>query len=199
MRAHQEHEFLAWAERSGFHIDPRYPESAVLTFHPDSEHDRFWDVPVQPERRPYFIASILECMGDWQASYAWRHLGSWPQSAIPERINDVVELRILHGLGLPLGTNAVVEFSRDEYDSLLTLLFSTTIFGWSVGEDLYVVPDHGTHLLQTDHHGVIHVSFRTEESVNHCVEEMERRGFPLPDEVPDATFKPPRWMNSGGR
>jgi hypothetical protein len=100
MRAHQEHEFLAWAERSGFHIDARYPESAVLTFHPDSEHDRFWEVPVQPERRPYLIASLLECMGDWQACYAWRHLGSWPQSALPERINDVVELRMLRGLGL---------------------------------------------------------------------------------------------------
>ncbi|HEY2433592.1 MAG TPA: hypothetical protein VGI12_13030 [Vicinamibacterales bacterium] len=198
MRTHPEDEFIAWAERSGFQIDARYPRSAVLTFRPDSEHDRFWEVPIRPERRPYFIASLLECMGDWQACYAWRHLGSWPQSAVPERINDVVELRILHGLGLPLGTNAVVEYPRDEYNSLLTLLFSTTIFGWSVGEDLYVVPDHGKHLLQMDHHGVIHVSFRTEDSLNVCVEEMERRGFPLPDEVPDATFKQPEWMKRGG-
>ena len=86
-----------------------------------------------------------------------------------------------------------------EYDRLVTLLFSTTIFGWSVGEDLYVVPEHGRHLLQTDHHGVIHMSFRTEESLNHCIVEMDRRGFPLPDEVPDSTFKQPRWMkNSEG-
>jgi hypothetical protein len=199
MKTHPEEGFVAWAERSGFQIDPRYPESAVLTFRPDKEHDRFWRVPNPPERRPYFIASLLECMGAWQACYAWRHLGSWPRSAVPERINDVVELRILEGLGLPLGTNAVVEFSRAEYDRLVTLLFSTTIFGWSVGEDLYVVPDHGQHLLQTDHHGVIHVSFRTEDSLNHCIAEMDRRGFPLPDEVPDPTFKPPRWMkNSEG-
>ena len=194
MRTHREDEFLEWAERSGFQIDPRYPHSAVLTFRPDPGYDRFWEVPSEPERRPYFIASLLDCMDDWQACYAWRHLGSWPQSAVPERINDVVELRILDGLGLPLGTNGVVEFSRAEYDRLVTLLFSTTIFGWSVGDDLYVVPNHGRHLLQTDHHGVIHLSFRTEESLNLCVDEMEPRGFSLPGEVPDSTFKQPGWM-----
>ena len=194
MRTHQESEFLAWAERAGFHIDPRYPHSAVLSFNPDPGHDRFWLVPEAPERRPYFIASLLECMAEWQTCYVWRHMGTWPRSASPERISDVVEFCILEGLGLPLGTNAVVEFSRDEYDKLLTLLFTTTIFGWSVGEDLYVVPDHGRHLLQTDHHGVIHVSFRSREDMNRCIAEMERREFPLPDEVPDPTFKQPGWM-----
>ena len=194
MRTHREDEFLAWAERSGFHIDPRYPHSAVPTFLPDPQQDRFWEVPSEPEARPYFIASLLGCMDDWQACYVWRHLGNWPRSVEPERINDVVELRILDGLGLALGTNAVVEFSRAEYDRLVTLLFSTTIFGRTVGDDLFVVPDHGRHLLQTDHHGVIHVSFRTEESLNLCVDEMARRGFPLPDEVPDSTFKQPGWM-----
>lgn len=196
MRTHREDEFLAWAERAGFQMDARYPRSAVLMFRPDCQHDRFWEVPIRPERRSHFIAWLLECMGDWQSCYAWRHLGSWPRSAVPERVNDVVELRILEGLGLPLGTNAVVEFPRSEYDTLVTLLFSTTIFGWSVGEDLYVVPDHGRHLLRTDHHGVIHVSFRTEESLNVCVEEMGRRGFPLPDEVPDPTFRQPEWMKT---
>jgi len=133
-------------------------------------------------------------MGDWQTCYVWKHLGRWPRSAVAERINDVVELRILEGLGLPLGTNAVVEFSRSEYHTLVTLLFTTTIFGWSVGDDLYIVPDHAQHLLQTDHHGVIHISFRTEDSLNVCVDEMARREFPLPAEVPDSTFKQPRWM-----
>src|SRR5581483_3056612 len=96
---------------------------------------------------------------------------------------------------LPLGTNAVVEFDRSDYDRLVTLLFSTTIFGSSVGSDLYVVPEHGRHLLQTDHHGVVHVSFRAESDLNDCVAEMARRGFLLPDDVPDSTFKVPRWMN----
>ena len=56
------------------------------------------------------------------------------------------------------------------------------------------MPDHGRYLLQTDHHNVIHAIFRHEEDVNRWVAEMERRGFALPGEVPDPTFKQPKWM-----
>ena len=149
--------FLAWADGAGLCLDPQYPASAVLVFRPDPQQDRFWDVPAEPQRRPYFIVSLLELMGDWQACYAWRHLGSWPGSADPRQINDVVELRILAGLGLPLGTADVVRFERAELDKLVTLMFATTVFGWSVGDDLCVVPDHAGNILQTDHHNVIHV------------------------------------------
>jgi hypothetical protein len=151
-------------------------------------------VPAAVRRLPYFLESFLELMGDWQSCRVWRHLGSWPDKTSPDRISDDVEVCILDALGLPLGTANIVEFSRSEQDKLLTLLFTTTIFGWSVYEDLYVVPDHGRYLLQTDHHNVIHVIFRSEADVNRWVEEMERRGFALPDEVPDPTFKQPKWM-----
>lgn len=199
MKTLTEAEFLRWAEQRGVELDEHYPQSAVLVFRPDCCEGRFWCVPPEPERRPYFIASLLELMGDWQSCYAWRHLGSWPDSADRRRINDVVELRILKGLGLPLGTAQVVEFTRDELDTLITLIFSTTIFGWSACEDLYVVPDHGGCILQTDHHDVIHVSFRVPEQVDRWVSEMKERGFPLPDELPDWTFKRPKWMKSDER
>jgi len=179
------------------YLDERYPQSAVLSFRPDPELDRIWDVPPQPERRPYFIASLLELMGDWQWCYVWRHLGSWPQAADASRINDVVELRILKGLGLPMGTADVVEIPREESDKLVTLMFTTTVFGWSVGEDLYVVPNHGRYLLHTDHHDVVHVCFRDPEDLERCVKGMETRGFPLPENVPDSTFKQPPWMKGG--
>jgi len=186
--------FLAWADAAGLCLDPQYPKSAVLVFRPDLHQDRFWEIPAEPERRPYFILSLLELMGDWRKCYAWRHLGSWPESADPLRINDVVEWRILQGLGLPLGTADVVQFERAELDKLVTLMFSTTVFGWSVGEDLYVVPDHARYIVQTDHHNVIHVSCRSSVDVDEWVRQMEARGFALPEEVPDSTFKPPDWM-----
>jgi len=87
-----------------------------------------------------------------------------------------------------------VEFSHDESDTLITLIFSTTIFGWSVGEELYVVPDHARYILQTDHHDAIHVSFRNPEEVKRWTSVMAERGFPLPDKVPDETFRRPTWM-----
>src|SRR5262249_15836603 len=112
MRTHREEDFIAWAERSGFQIDHRYPMSAVLTFRPYSEHDRFWLVPNEPERRPYFIASLLECMGDWRACYAWRHMGSWPRSVVPERINDVLGIPIPHRPRVPPGPDTNLGLPR---------------------------------------------------------------------------------------
>lgn len=199
MKTLTEAAFLAWADGAGLCLDPQYPASAVLVFRPDPQHDRFWEVPGEPERRPYFLLSFLELMGDWQECYAWRHLGSWPESADPLRINDVVEWQILKGLGLPLGTAEVVRFERAELDKLVTLMFSTTIFGWSVGDDLYVVPDHARYILQTDHHNVIHVSFRTSADLDKWVKQMEERDFALPVEVPDSTFKVPNWMEGEGQ
>ena len=201
MRTVAEADFLRWAEVRGLGLDPQYPESAVLTFRPDAGNARFWCIPPEPERRPYFVASLLELLGDWRSCFVWRHLGSWPSSdhLDPQRINDVVEYHILNGLGLPVGTADVVEFERAEFSLLVTLLFSTTVFGWSVSEDLYVLPDHARYLLQTDHHNVIHVEYRHDKDVSPWIEEMSDRGFPLPDELPDETFKQPEWMGKHER
>ena len=199
MKTLSKEKFLSWAERAGLGVDPRYPQSAELRFYPESGDSRFWSIPPDPGRRPYFIGSLLELMGDWQSCYAWRHLGSWPDSVDPQRLSDVVELRILGALGLPLGTADVIDFIRDELDTLITLIFSTTIFGWSVGGDLYVVPSHANYILKTDHHDVIHVDFRLPEDVDHWVSEMAKRGFPLPDDLPDETFKQPTWMKGKDR
>jgi hypothetical protein len=195
MRTITEEEFLRWAAVKDMGLDPRYPDSAVLDFRGGTE-SRFWLVPPEPERRPYFIASLLDLMGDWQTCAAWRHLGSWPD--VPRvdarRVNDVVECRILEGLGLPLGTADVVMFDRQDLPALVALLFTTTVFGWSVGEDTYIVPDHGRHIVQTDHHEVIHVTFKDPGEIEHWVSTMAGRGFDLPEDIPDSTFKRPSWM-----
>jgi hypothetical protein len=196
MRTLSESSFLQWAVGNGFQLDPRYPKLAVLGFSVDTQA-RFWCMPPEPERRPFFLSCFLELMGEWQSCFVWRHSGSWPDPdhIEPQRINDVVEHRILSGLGLPGGTADVLEFARAETPTLITLLFSTSVFGWSVGEDLYVVPDHARYLLQTDHHNVIHVEFREAQDVEFWVAQMTKRGFDLPTELPDATFKHPDWMS----
>lgn len=194
MKRHKEDQFLRWAKCRGIVLDPRYPESAVLSFDPPAVEDRFWEVPPEPERRPYFISSLLDLAGDWESCFCWRHLGSWPKVPDPGRLNDRIEHQILSGIGLAIGSADVVEFRRNEIDRLITLLFSTTIFGWSVGEDLYVVPDHARQIIQTDHHEVIHVSCRSAVDMERFIAGMKGIGFDLPEEIPDATFKTPKWM-----
>ena len=192
--------FLDWAAAKGLGIDPAYPHSAVLSFDVGGDSSRFWRIPPRPERRPYFFVALLDAMGDWQSCRAWRHMGGWPDPNLiePARINDVIEARILNGLGIPLASADVLEFDRGELDSLVTLLLSTSIFGWSVGEDLYVVPDRARTLLKVSHHEVVHVDFCDVGEVDPFVAAMADCGFDLPTTVPDATFKMPSWMGGGG-
>ena len=197
MKTQTEKLFLKWATAHGMGLDERYPDSAVLTFKPNPDFDRFWIVPSQPERRPFFLLLMLELMGKWESCFVWRHMGSWPSSDAPERSNSInsrVESQILSGLKLPMGTADIVQFDRSEVDSLVTLLFSTTVFGWSVSEDLYVVPDHAQYIVKLSHHDAIHVSFRNEETLHEFVKGMREQKFPLPEKVPDGTFKQPSWM-----
>jgi hypothetical protein len=187
--------FLEWASGNGLGLDPKYPHSASLQYR-DGAEARFWGVPEDPQERPYFLTSLLELMGDWQSCFAWRHRGRWPEADVfePGRMNDAVEMRLLQGLGMPMGSRDVVVFERGELPTLIALLFTTSVFGFTVNEDLYVVPDHARHVLETDHHDVIHVSFRDANEVGRWIAEMARRGYELPDELPDETFKRPPWM-----
>jgi hypothetical protein len=196
MKSLMEADFLRWAEDHGLTVDSRYPQSAILQFRPASDCVRFWCIPDQPQRRPYFYSSVLELARPWDSCFVWRHLGSWPNKdhIDPHRVNDGVEFELLKGIGIPCSTAGVLNFQRDDLNHLISLLLVTSIFGWSVGDDLYVVPDNAQYVLKTDHHGVIHVEFRNEDNVNTWTLKMRERGFPLPDDLPDETFKRPSWM-----
>jgi len=195
MRTIAEDDFLRLLAEKGIGLHPKYPKSRALDFAAGSE-SRFWQVPPEPERRPYFLATLIDLMGDWENCYVWRHLGAWPtpEPSDHDRINDAVERQILRGVRIPLGTNAIVGFDEDERDGLITLLFSTTVFGWSQPDDLQVVPNHGRSILHTDHHGVVHVTFPLGGELQAWVTKMAEEGFDLPEELPDSTFKRPSWM-----
>ena len=196
MKSLIEADFLRWAEDHGLTLNSRYPQLAILQFSLASDCERFWCIPDQPQRRPYFFSSVLELASPWDTCFAWRHLGGWPakEHLDPPRVNDSVEFELLRGIGTPCGTTRVLNFQRDDLNHLIALLLLTSIFGRSVGQDLYVVPDNAQYILKTDHHGVIHVQFRNEENVNAWTLKMSERGFPLPDDLPDETFKRPSWM-----
>jgi len=197
MKSLGEAEFLRWAEEHGLAVDARHPRLAILQFLPASDCARFLCIPDQPQRRPYFFSSALELASPWASCFAWRHLGSWPskERLDPRRINDNIEFALLKGIGIPVGTAEVLQFQHADLNHLISLLLVTSIFGRSVGEDLYVMPDNAQYILKTDHHGVIHVEFRNEGDVNAWVSKMNERGFQLPDDLPDETFKRPSWMN----
>ena len=169
-------------------IDECCPNSAIMTFKPPGGIGNSWDIPPKPEQRPWFISAVLNSMGQWRSCFVWRHMGSWHENPNPNRLNDRIEFQILKGLGMPLGTADIVEFAGNELDQLITLLFSTTIFGWSVGEDLYVVPDHAKSIFKVSHHNVVRVFFRDASEMHSFAANMEREGFSPPKTVPDPIY-----------
>ena len=193
-----EQEFLAGLASKGLTLNPIYPQSKSLTYGAGSE-SRFWIVPPRAAERPYFLSALVSLLGEWQSCYAWRPHGSWPdrKTIDADRIGELVELNIMAGLGAPPGSIDVLRFSRDERDSLVTLMFATSIFGWSVGEDLYVVPDNASAFIMVSHHEDVHATTARGGNIDHWVNSMAEAGYDLPANPPDATFKRPKWMPPG--
>jgi hypothetical protein len=194
MKTYSEEQFLKWAKARGVVPDQRFHGSIHLTFDSGCDLSRFWCVPSEPRARPYFLAAILDTMSRWQSCRAWRYMGRWPDRACPRCEWEWVEYEILKGIGMPMGTDDIVEFKRNERARLLPLMFSTTVFGWCTTQDLYVVPNHAQNLVKLDHHGVVWVFFRNPEDVRPFVKKMREAKYPLPKTVPDWTFIIPDWM-----
>ena len=49
-------------------------------------------------------------------------------------------------------------------------------------------------MIKTDHHDVVHVSFRDQATMEKFINTMAEKGFELPEDIPDETFKRPDWM-----
>jgi hypothetical protein len=101
---------------------------------------------------------------------------------------------ILRGAGIPIGLSGAILFGRNEESSILTVLFTSFAFGCCVDDDLYVIPQHGRQIVQTDNHGVVHATCQDEQRIRELVAHMDGAGYELPTELPDGTFKSPSWM-----
>lgn len=192
MKAIPEQQILSWLSERHLDVGDHYPEKVSVLFKDD--FSRFWVVPQEPANRPHLIDTILSLTEAWSECLVWKPDGSWMESTEDSRTNDVVLLQLLRGLGLPLGTADGVLFQHSERMKLVSLAFLTTIFGWCKGDDMLIIPDSGLFIVKVSHHDVIHVACKSEAAMNKFVAGMKKRGFPLPEEPPDPTFKIPKWM-----
>ncbi len=197
MQAVSGEEFLRWAADRGVGIDPHYPDSGCLRLLPPAEHSRFWVVPAEPRTWPHFVASLSGALDAWAAGLLWPRSGSWPRYGSSHSYDGGVRDVVLRGAGILDGWSGAVRFSRDDGDALIAVLFPYMPFGSCVDDDLFFVPDHARQFLQTDHHGVVHAECRSEGRILELVEHMVAKGYELPAELPDATFRRPAWMGGG--
>jgi hypothetical protein len=195
MKEIAESEFLTWAKGEGMVLHPDYPDSRSLTFWPDPGNDRFWTLPNTAAEYPDLVETMLRLTGPWQRCFLWCHLGSWIESTNDPCPNSRLQETIFCVLGLTPKSARVLEFSSQETNVLAAILFTKLVFGWCVADDLFIVPDHGRIILQTDHHNVVHASFTAADQMHGFIRDMKLEGYDLPIEPPDETFRRPDWMS----
>jgi hypothetical protein len=194
MEGIEEKTFIEVIRQLGITVDTRYPDTAELGFGKGSEISRFWEIPKEARRIPYFVETILSALDAWESMYVWKHMGSWFTSIKGERLNDDVQAVIYQGIGIKENNANILKFTRNELTELVTLTFNQLVFGWHVGDDLYIIPDHGRQMIKTDHHDVVHVSVSDKSTMEKFINTMAAKGFELPEDIPDETFKRPGWM-----
>lgn len=177
MKQIPEIEFIQLIGCKGIKVDSRYPESAGLHFENDPDIRRFWGIPIEARGIPFFLQTILGQLDPWEFVFVWKHMGSWKLKIEGERLNDDIQTVIYRGIGLQDDNADILGFNKKELPELIALIFIQLVFGWHVGDDLYIIPDHGKQMIKTSHHDVVHVSFREEETLRVFVNKMVEKGF----------------------
>lgn len=177
-------EFLDWAADSGVGFHPHYPDH--LTLLPLGDHTRAWARPADPAAWPHFLTALLDNLDPWSVAYLRPRSGRWPAAADCTSRNDGLRQIALREAGIPDRGPGAIRFDRDELDVAVAVLCAVLAYGWHPPDDLWFVPDHCQQVVRTDHHGAVHAECRDEGRMRVLVEHMERAGYPLPSELPDA-------------
>lgn len=188
-------DFLAWADGTGIGFNPKYPGTDCLILLPPREASRFWVLPDQSYSIPYLVEAVFKGLDGWESGYLWPRIGQWPTWTDPGLANERVRDAIWRGLGMPGAWAGAARVGRGEEPAVVTALFASLALGGDSCSDLYFLPDHGRQIVWAGHHDAIYVECADEARMLEFVRHMDRAGFSLPTEPPDATFKWQAWMS----
>jgi len=106
-----------------------------------------------------------------------------------------VHCSLLRRADVPFGEVGAIEYRANEAPKLTALLAGQVQFGFGIGDDVFIVFDNGRYVIHSDHHAVVWVSFREETTIQPLVAHMATCGHSLPEDSPDPTFKPQKWLS----
>ena len=192
--SHQQ--FLDWLQSRGIGIDPAYPDSEEISFVESlnvSKSSRFWCFPECTHRWMNFVATLMACCEPWERLCIWPQHGNWREIDTSQILGRQMAV-MRNNVGVPSGFKGGLIVDREELAIAETILFTCLSFGWRAYLDVYLIPDHGRHIIRTDHHEVVHVTFGEQQELDEFVERMAQAGFHLPKLLPDETFRPVDWI-----
>jgi len=194
MQAVTEAAFRTWATSQGIRVgDPAYPYYPRDLSFPSSSVRRFWDNPDSEAELRALHRAAIDCLHAAESIVVWFRFRGLIQGAARDSGSRPDAKHILEPFR-EFGDSDGIKFSLHEIPQLLDLLGAVARFGWCVDWDAFVVPEHGDIVLFLDHHDVIWAQFKTDALQSRFVEEMAERGWRLPTDYPDATFKPQDWI-----
>lgn len=156
--------FFGWLQHRGIIADPERGTGDRLTFAEGAPVERRWRPGGIVSDVPDFVRAMLTAAmagGPW---WLWRRGGGpWMDEFGEEggMRNGALD-RMLEALGYG-GASGALRLGAKELPDLWLIVNAFFVFGWSVGEDLYVIPEDCSCVLLFSHEGHVEAAFPSAE------------------------------------
>jgi hypothetical protein len=157
--------FFAWLRQRGIIADPARGTGDRLTFAEGTPVERRWRPGGIVSDVPDFTRAMLTAAMNGGPWWLWRRGGGpWMDEFGEEGgLRNGALDRLLEALGFG-GASGGLRLGAKEMADLWLVVNAFFVFGWSVAEDVYVVPDDCSCILLFSHEGHVEAVFPTEES-----------------------------------
>jgi hypothetical protein len=171
-----ESEFVSWAAGIGIARHPRFPLNLAFVQEPDCQ--KSWLPTGRVTDLPGFLQTAVGLASGDGGTLLYRKGGqSWYESEDAPIGNHIID-RVLAAISVPREFAGALSFESTEWRDLYLVISTFFVWGWSVGEDLYIIPRNGSCMLMTSHHGELFAMCPAGEALAQFEAEMLRCEFP---------------------
>jgi len=171
-----EAEFARWRSDVDILPHPRFPSSLAFRQAPDCQQS--WLPAGRITDLPGFLQTAVSlARGDGSVCLYRKGGGAWYEGDDAPIGNHIID-RVLQGLGIPRDFEGAISFVGREWRDMYLLISTFFVWGWSVGEDLYIIPENVSCVLMTSHHGELFAMFPGTEALAQFQAAMASSGHP---------------------
>jgi hypothetical protein len=169
-------DFTKWRAAAGIANHPRFPLN--LVFSQDPKGQRSWLPTGRITDLPGFLQAAVTLVSDQGPVLLYRKGGdTWYEDEGAPIGNHIID-RVLEAVGVPRDFHGALAFDNHEWRDLYLVISTFAVWGWSVGEDLFIIPKNGSCVLMTSHHGELLANFPSAEALEQFRKSMEGAGHP---------------------
>lgn len=172
--------FFGWLQQRGIIADPERGTGDRLTFAEGTPVDRRWRPGGITSDIPDFSWGVLNAAMQGGPWWLWRRGGGpWMDEFGQEGgLRNAALDRLLEALGYG-GAGGALRLGVKELPDLWLIVNAFFVFGWSVAEDLYVVPDDCSCVLLFSNEGYVEARFPSEERAAAFAEALPPQARPV--------------------